>query len=157
MSDQKNKSIRSIPALLAVVGIALIAIGSVGSFLPPRIADLIRSIPVPTAKITRYPDASIVFLEAAAGGGDFPVSRDIDFAVTMTNQPFIESLRARGIKWRILQSGQPDAAELEKLSKPPATLFVKPLGGVRYELLVSRPLPKSVKDANAMIAEVMAK
>jgi len=85
------------------------------------------------------------------------VNRQIDFALVMQNAAFVESLQTRKIKYRLLEPEQPEAAQLKTLVDPPAMCFVKPLGNDQYELLAKRPLPKTSKEANAFIAEVMAK
>jgi hypothetical protein len=142
-----NNRNRLIPILLALVGVGLIAFGSVGSVLPHRLTDLFKWLPVPV-QVVKYPDAAIVFLEEAS-------ERDMDFALVMANKSFTDSLNSRSIEWRVLDDDQPEAAELVKVAKTPSMLFVKPLGKSQYEILVSRSLPKSSKEANEVIAEVM--
>ena len=142
-----NNRNRLMPILLALVGVGLIAVGSVGSALPRQLTDLLKWLPVPVQAV-KYPDASIMFLEEAS-------ERDMDFAMVIANKSFTDSLSARSIEWRVLDDDQSEAAELVKVAKSPSMLFVRPLGNAKYEVLVSRDLPKSSKEANAVIAEVM--
>lgn len=142
-----NDRNRLMPILLALVGVGLIAFGSVGSVLPRQLTDLLKWLPVPVQAV-KYPDASIMFLEEAS-------ERDMDFAMVIANKSFTDSLTARSIEWRVLDDDQAEAAELVKVAKSPSMLFVKPLGGSQYEVLATRTIPKSSKEANAMIAEVM--
>lgn len=144
-----NNRNRLMPILLALVGVGLIAFGSVGSVLPRQLTDLLKWLPVPVpVQAVKYPDASIMFLEEAS-------ERDMDFAMVIANKSFTDSLSARSIEWRVLDDDQAEAAELVKVAKSPSMLFVKPLGGSQYEVLATRNIPKSSKEANAMIAEVM--
>lgn len=141
-----------IPIFLALIGLALVVFGSARQFLPLLPADPFSNFRwPPSITIQRYPDASIVFLDSPG------VSRDLDFAMVMQNQSFLDSLAQRKIKHRWLEPEQSEAKQLKTLATPPAMLFVKPLGGDEYELLATRPLPKTSKEANAFIAEVMAK
>lgn len=134
------------PLLLAAIGLVMIAVGAGQSTFP----DLRQWIPAPFSwvTVTKYPDASIMFLEEAS-------ERDMDFAMVIANKSFTDSLTARSIEWRVLDDDQAEAAELVKVAKSPSMLFVKPLGGSQYEVLATRTIPKSSKEANAMIAEVM--
>ena len=141
-----NSRNRLVPALLALVGVGLIAFGSIGTALPRLPVDLFKWLP--SIQVTKYPDAAVIFLEEAS-------ERDMDFALVLANQAFTDSLAARSIEWRVLDDDQPEAAELVKVAKSPSMLFVKPLGGAQYEILATRTLPKSSKEAKATIAEVM--
>ena len=145
-----NKLRLSPPLLLAAIGLVMIVAGAGQSTFP----DLRQWIPAPFSWFTaaKYPDASIIFLEEA-------MERDPDFAVTLTNMKFVDSLRDRGIAYRVLDDDQPEAKGLIEIAKSPAMLFVRPVGddGDEFELLATRPIPKSSKEADAAIAEVMGK
>lgn len=138
------------PLLLAAIGLVMIVAGAGQSTIP----DLRQWIPAPFSwvTVTKYPDASIIFLEEA-------MERDPDFAVTLTNMKFVDSLRERGIAYRVLDDDQPEAKGLIEVAKSPAMLFVRPLDeeGERFELLATKPIPKSSEEANKLIAEVMGK
>lgn len=138
------------PLLLAAIGLVMIVAGAGQSTIP----DLRQWIPAPFSwvTVTKYPDASIIFLEEA-------MERDPDFAVTLTNMKFVESLRDRGIAYRVLDDDQPEAKGLIEIAKSPAMLFVRPVGegGEEFELLATKPIPKSSEEANKLIAEVMGK
>ena len=138
------------PLLLAAIGLVMIVVGAGQSTFP----DIRQWIPAPFFWVTatKYPDASIIFLEEA-------MERDPDFAVTLTNMKFVESLRNRGIAYRVLDDDQPEAKGLIEIAKSPAMLFVRPVGedGEQFELLATKPIPKSSEEANKLIAEVMGK
>jgi len=136
------------PLLLAAIGLVMIVAGAGQSTFP----DLRQWIPAPFSWSQKYPDASIIFLEET-------MERDPDFAVTLVNQKWIDSLRERGIVFRVLDDDQPEAKGLAEVAKSPGMLFVRPVDeeGERFELLAEKPIPKSSKEANAFIAEVMGK
>jgi len=138
------------PVLFALVGVLLIAGGSVSTFLPSRLTDLISKLPT-SAIITRYPNASIIFYESAEN----PVT---DFRVTMTNLKFTQSLTDRRIAWRIHDDGQKETEWIAAAGVTPnKMLFVEKGTDGKFKIVAERPLPTSSANANAMIAEVMAK
>lgn len=138
------------PRNLAIVGVLMVAFGVAQSSFPTLRAWL------PTPFWSRivpevYPDASIVFLEES-------IERSHDFALVLANKKFTDSLTDRGIAWRVLDDDQPEAAELIEVAKSPCMLFVRSVDGVdEFEILATRELPKSSKEANDKIAEVMGK
>lgn len=148
-TPSKAKRSALVPIFLACIGAVLIVIGS-GNQLLPTLRGWLPDSLTPIIAPVKYPEAQIVWLEESA-------DRDPEFAVTMTNQKFLDSLAAREIKWRILDDDQPEAAELVKLATSPAMLFlVKQVTG-EFKVVGTKPIPKSSKEANEAIAEVMGK
>jgi hypothetical protein len=81
-STMNNRN-RLVPALLALVGVGLIAFGSIGTALPRLPVDLLKWLP--SIQVTKYPDAAVIFLEEAS-------ERDMDFALVLANKAFTDSL-----------------------------------------------------------------
>lgn len=122
----------ALPILLALAGVGLIASGS-GFELPSF------------SVVAKDPSAWFVILEESE-------QRDIDIAILLQNKPWRDSLAERKINFRVFDDDQPEAASYAKvIEERPAYLFISLTGKV----LKKGTAPKSVKQADALIGEVM--
>ncbi len=122
------------PVLLAIAGACLLLSGS-GLELPSW------------SLIAKDPSAWFVILEESD-------SRDLDLAVLLQNKSWRDSLVQRQISFRVYDDDQPEAATYAKaIDERPAYLFVSLTGKVLKKGIA----PKTAKQADALIAEVIGK
>jgi hypothetical protein len=122
------------PVLLAIAGAGLLLSGS-GLELPSW------------SLIAKDPSAWFVILEESD-------SRDLDLAVLLQNKSWRDSLVQRQISFRVYDDDQPEAATYAKaIDERPAYLFVSLTGKVLKKGIA----PKTAKQADALIAEVIGK
>ncbi len=122
------------PLLLALAGIGLIASGS-GTELPSW------------SFVAKDPSAWLVILEESD-------DRDLDLAVLLQNKSWRDSLVERKVNFRVYDDDQPEAASYAKaIDERPAYLFVSLTGKVLKKGIA----PKTAKQADALIAEVIGK
>lgn len=131
---------RIAPMILLIAGIAILVGGGKGCTI-----DLPFGFPSPIS--VKHPDAWMVFVEESS-------KRDLDFAVLLQNKKWIDSLESRAIRYRVYDQDQPEAESYRQhIDGLPSLLFVNPDG----TLVDVRPAPKTAKEADAAIAEVMGK
>jgi hypothetical protein len=122
------------PVLLAIAGAGLLLSGS-GLELPSW------------SFVAKDPSAWFVILEESD-------DRDLDLAVLLQNKPWRDSLVERQVNFRVYDDDQPEAASYAKaIDERPAYLFVSLTGKVLKKGIA----PKTAKQADALIAEVIGK
>ena len=131
---------KSVPHIVLFLGIAIL----VQSQIPGCTISLPIELPWLQKK---HPDAIMIFVEESS-------ERDLDFAVLMQNKKWTDSLKDREITYRVFDKDQPEAKTyIEHCQQYPSVLFVTPEG----KLVRSQEAPKTGKEADALIAEVMGK
>ncbi len=122
------------PILLAIAGAGLLLSGS-GLELPSW------------SFVAKDPSAWFVILEESD-------DRDLDLAVLLQNKSWRDSLVERKVNFRVYDDDQPEAASYAKaINERPAYHIVSLTGKVLKKGIA----PKTAKQADALIAEVIGK